>query len=81
MICGNTNSNANVRYIGSTNDPATILLYLGSNPVSIINNVYTPNDVNLDGTVRYLGSGNDPGFLLLNALGSSPVLILNEQKR
>jgi len=81
MICGNANSNANIRYAGPSNDPASILVFLGSVVGTVTSNVYSANDVNLDGTVRYAGPSNDPGFLLSNALGSSTVLVINEQKR
>jgi hypothetical protein len=81
MICGNANSNTAVRYAGLNNDPASILVFLGSAIGGISSNVYSANDVNLDGTVRYAGLNNDPGFLLSNSLGGAIGLIVNEQKR
>jgi hypothetical protein len=81
MICGNANSNTNVRYASLNNDPASILLFLGGSIGAIVSNVYSANDVNLDGTVRYAGLNNDPAFLLNNALGGSIGVIVNEQKR
>jgi hypothetical protein len=80
MICGNANSNSNVRYGGLSNDPGSILSFLGS-PTIVLSNVYSSNDINMDGTVRYGGLNNDPGFLLNNALGGTPTLVVTEQKR
>jgi hypothetical protein len=78
LWAGNANSNTTVRYAGPGNDPASILLFLGSSIGGIVNNVYSTNDVNMDGTVRYAGPGNDPGFLLSNTLGGLIGFILGE---
>jgi hypothetical protein len=81
MICGNANSNANVRYGGLTNDAGSILAYLLGVPNAVVTNVYSANDINIDGTVRYGGLNNDTGFMLSNALGVVPNSVVVEQKR
>lgn len=81
LICGNANSNVNVRYGGLSNDAGSILAFLLGVPTSVVSNVYSANDINMDGTVRYGGLNNDTGFFLSNALGGTPTTIVNEQKR
>jgi hypothetical protein len=81
MVGGNANSNNNVKYGGPSNDPASILGYLGGNPIITMSNVYTPNDVNMDGSVKYGGPSNDPSFILATVLGGSPLITITEQKR
>jgi hypothetical protein len=81
MVCGNANSNNNVRYGGLSNDAGSILVYLSGLPSKVIINVYSANDVNFDGTVRYGGLNNDTGSMLSSALGGTPSSVVPEQRR
>ena len=70
---GNTNSNANVRYIGLQNDKDYLYInLLGSLPSVPLNNVYSQGDLNLNRVVRFNGLNNDKDFLYITILGSAP---------
>jgi hypothetical protein len=75
LWAGNANSNTTSRYQGTANDRATVLTDLGSNELSILNNVYHRADLNMNRNVRYQGSANDRAFLLSNVLASGELTI------
>ena len=72
---GNTNTDHRLRYSGSGNDrdPIIQMIYLNiasPSPTSVVQDVYSSNDVNLDGDVKYAGSANDRDPILVNIGGT-----------
>ena len=72
---GNTNADHRLRYSGSGNDrdPIIQMIYLNiasPSPTSVVQDVYSSNDVNLDGDVKYAGSANDRDPILVNIGGT-----------
>lgn len=72
---GNVNSNTTTRYQGTANDRAVLLTDLGSNELTVLNNVYQRGDINMNRTVRYQGTANDRAFLLSTVLGTSELTV------
>jgi hypothetical protein len=74
---GNDNGDQSLGYYGSSADRQSILNMVGSStPYSMINDTYTPADVNMDGTLNYYGSNSDRQFLLNNVGSATPFNIL-----
>lgn len=80
MIAGNANGNNFVSYAGSGNDRAVILTVLGGVNTNIVNNIYSPSDLNLSGSVYYSGTGNDRA-VILNSLGGDVGIVRAQQIR
>lgn len=79
MFAGNANFNANVRYGGASNDKDYILASpLGTNPATVLTNVYSQGDVNMNKVVRYGGASNDKDYLLATPLGTNPGAVRNQ---
>lgn len=80
MRAGNANSNSTVKYNGPGNDQSQILnSKLFGSLSNILNNVYSPEDINMDGKVRWNGPGNEQNFLLNTLLQGSLTTIYMEQ--
>lgn len=80
MRGGNANANLNTRFAGPANDANQILNGKLDGFLSrVINNVYAPEDVNMDGTIRWTGPGNDQNFLLNMVLSGFLSTVWNEQ--
>lgn len=78
LWCGDARSDRNVKYTGSANDPAVILIAVGSTtPNNTLNSVYRNEDVNMNGQVKYSGAGNDRDPILVT-LGGNPNRVRNE---
>jgi hypothetical protein len=80
MIAGNANGNNFVSYAGSGNDRAVILTVIGGLNTNVVNNIYSPADLNLSGSVYYSGSGNDRA-IILNSLGGNVGIVMAQQIR
>lgn len=80
MWSGDVNGNGEVKYNGSANDRALILVEIGGVSISAITNGYKSTDVNLNGENKYNGSGNDRALILVNIGGSSPTPTIKEHK-
>jgi hypothetical protein len=80
MRGGNANSMQNIRYTGPNNDQNQILnIKLGGSIATILNNVYSAEDVNMDGNIKWSGPNNDQNFLLNTALFGSLSTVFSEQ--
>jgi hypothetical protein len=74
---GNANGDQSLRYYGSNSDRQSILNMVGSStPYSMINDTYTPADVNMDGILNYYGTNSDRQFLLNNVGSAAPYNVL-----
>jgi hypothetical protein len=74
---GNANGDQSLRYYGSNSDRQSILNMVGSStPYSMINDTYTPADVNMDGILNYYGTNSDRQFLLNNVGSATPYNVL-----
>lgn len=80
MIAGNANGNNFVSYAGSGNDRAVILSVIGGVNTNVVNNIYSPADLNLSGSVYYSGTGNDRA-IILNSLGGNVAIVMAQQIR
>lgn len=73
MWCGEVMADGTVRYVGAGNDRDPILAAIGgSTPTAVVNNTYSPMDVNMDGSIRYVGANNDRDPILQTVGGSVP---------
>lgn len=69
LWAGDVNGNNQVRYLGPSNDSATLKTIVLNAPGNGSGSNYFPyaaynlGDINLNGVVRYLGPGNDKGIL------------------
>ncbi|WP_417199727.1 hemagglutinin protein [Bizionia sp.] len=69
LWAGDVNGNNQVRYLGPSNDSATLKTIVLNAPGNASGSNYFPyasynlGDINLNGVVRYLGPGNDKGIL------------------
>ncbi|UPS91232.1 hemagglutinin protein [Bizionia sp. M204] len=69
LWAGDVNGNNQVRYLGPSNDSATLKTIVLNVPGNASGSNYFPyatynlGDINLNGVVRYLGPGNDKGIL------------------
>jgi len=69
LWAGDVNGNNQVRYLGPSNDSATLKTIVLNAPGNSSGSNYFPyaaynlGDINLNGIVRYLGPGNDKGIL------------------
>lgn len=80
MIGGNATSKTSVKYNGPGNAQNQILnIKLGGSLSAVLNNVYAPEDVNMNGNVKWNGPGNDQNFLLNTVLKGSLSAVINEQ--
>ena len=80
MRGGNANGNFVVKYSGPGNAQNQILnMKLGGSLSLILNNVYAPEDVNMNGNVKWSGPGNDQNFLLNGVLTGTLSTVLTEQ--
>lgn len=80
MRGGNANGDNNVRYNGFNNDQNFILNNkLGGLLSTVISNVYSNEDVNMNGNIRWNGFQNDQSFLLNIVLGGSISIVYEEQ--
>jgi hypothetical protein len=80
MVCGNTICDGQLKYSGPNNDRAPILAKIGGVDVtSVVNGVYTVEDVNMDGDVKYSGPNNDRAPILNNIGGTDATMIRHEQ--
>lgn len=76
---GNTNFDAEVKYVGGGNDRDPILFSIGGTiPTSTITG-YRMEDVNMDGVVKYSGAENDRDPILQNIGGTIPTSTRAEQ--
>jgi hypothetical protein len=72
LWAGNASPNDRLRYTNAANDRDAILAYIiASTPppvavTSVVSNVYTEQDTNLDGVVKYANSQNDREIILIN---------------
>jgi hypothetical protein len=80
MVAGNANGNNFVSYAGSGNDRAVILAVIGGINTNVVNNIYSPADLNLSGSVYYSGTGNDRA-VILNSLGGDVSVVRAQQIR
>ncbi|MCW3090448.1 MAG: carboxypeptidase regulatory-like protein [Ferruginibacter sp.] len=72
LWAGNANSNANVRYVGLSNDKDYIVVTtLANNATQVLSNVYNAADVNMNRNVRYVGLSNDKDLILVNILANT----------
>ena len=70
---GDCAADGTIRYVGANNDRDPILSAIGgSMPTNVVNNVYSPMDVNMDGVIRYVGASNDRDPILQTVGGSVP---------
>ncbi|MEI9934533.1 MAG: hypothetical protein WDM71_06690 [Ferruginibacter sp.] len=75
LIAGSTT----VKYTGSNNDQTALLnTGLGGSKTTVLNNVYSIYDVNLDGKIRYTGPNNDQNALLSTVLSGNKTTTLNQ---
>lgn len=69
LWAGDVNGNKQVRYLGPSNDSASLKTIVLGAPGNTSGSNYFPyiaynlGDINLNGSVRYLGPGNDKGIL------------------
>jgi hypothetical protein len=65
--------NNDIKYVGQDNDRDPILSVIGGSiPTSVVSDVYSNADVNMDGLIKYVGVNNDRDPLLFNIGGSVP---------
>ncbi|MBX2973032.1 MAG: fibronectin type III domain-containing protein [Flavobacteriales bacterium] len=76
---GNTVSDAEVKYTGSTNDRDAILQRIGGTVPTNTVQGYHAEDVNLDGAVKYTGPDNDRDVILGTVGGTVPTNAVGEQ--
>jgi len=79
LWAGNTDFNAELKYVGSANDRDPILVRIGGSIPTATTNGYFSEDVDMNGEVKYVGSGNDRDPILLNIGGSVPTAVRSEQ--
>lgn len=84
LWCGNTNADFRLRYSGSGNDRDPIIQQIYQEhplpvPTSVVQNVYSNNDVNLDGVVKYANGANDRDPILVNIGGTVSTATRMEQ--
>ena len=84
LWCGNTNADFRLRYSGSGNDRDPIIQQIYQEhtlpvPTSVVQNVYSNNDVNLDGVVKYANEANDRDPILVNIGGTVSTATRMEQ--
>ncbi|MBL0034974.1 MAG: hypothetical protein IPP26_04230 [Flavobacteriales bacterium] len=77
---GDATRNGSIAYTGTGNDRDPILQGIGGSlPTAVVNNVYSPLDINLDGSIRYTGAGNDRDIILQTIGGSVPTAVRQQQ--
>lgn len=73
MWPGNANGDDRIKYTGTANDRDPVLTAIGGSiPTTVINGIYSTNDINLDGLVKYTGSNNDRDPILTTIGGTVP---------
>jgi hypothetical protein len=81
MRGGNALGTTLVKYTGSGSAYNQILYSkLGGSLSKVLNNVYAPEDVNMNGNIRWNGPGNDQNFLLNIVLSGSTNTQLQQQQ-
>ncbi len=72
LWAGNASLNGNTKYTGLQNDKDAILITaLGNNAATVLSNVYSPADINMNRVIRFNGLANDKDYLYINILNSS----------
>ncbi len=79
MWGGNVIQDGALKYSGSNNDRAPILIAIGGTVLTATISGYLSEDTNLDGIVKYSGSNNDRAIILVNLGGLVLTATLLEQ--
>ena len=72
---GDVNGDGRVRYSGAGNDRDPVLVAIGSEIPSLVEQGYLMEDVNLDGLVKYTGARNDRDIILSTIGGVMPTAV------
>lgn len=76
---GNTNADGIIKYSGSANDRDMVLVRIGGNVPTAVQQGYYREDCNLDGYVKYSGALNDRDQVLQGVGGAVPTATRVEQ--
>ena len=79
LWAGNVVQDGKIKYSGSSNDRAPILVRIGGNIITTTVNGYYSEDVNMDGIVKYSGANNDRAIILVNIGGANITTVVIEQ--
>ncbi|MBK9289516.1 MAG: hypothetical protein IPN38_18040 [Flavobacteriales bacterium] len=72
LWAGNAQGDAELKYIGASNDRDPILTVVGGTTPNNTTTGYSAEDVNLDGVVKYIGADNDRDPILTNVGSTTP---------
>ncbi|MBL0043743.1 MAG: hypothetical protein IPP33_04800 [Flavobacteriales bacterium] len=72
LWAGNAQGDAELKYIGTSNDRDPILTVVGGTTPNNTTTGYSAEDVNLDGVVKYIGADNDRDPILTNVGSTTP---------
>ena len=79
LWAGNVVQDGKIKYSGSSNDRAPILVRIGGNIITTTVSGYYSEDVNMDGIVKYSGANNDRAIILVNIGGANITTVVIEQ--
>ena len=72
LWAGNAQGDAELKYIGASNDRDPILTVVGGTTPNNTTTGYSAEDVNMDGVVKYIGADNDRDPILTNVGSTTP---------